>query len=230
MQASDIRIGSSGGGEFDCYLSLPEGSAVAPAIVLASAVHGVDADIRAIADEFASLGFLAAAPDLFWRTIPGPLTRSDNRTHERAEPRMQVIAHGETDLRDTLAELGRQSRFNGKAAVMGFCFGGPFALIGPKRLGFAAGIACHGSAMLEFIAEAEAVTAPVSLIWGDRDNRAPAEVLDAYRALAERMSNVELKVFPGVQHGFMMKADERYSPEARAFAMARAVSVLTGLR
>jgi carboxymethylenebutenolidase len=39
--------------------------------VLASAVHGVDSDIVAIADEFASHGFIAAAPDLFWRTIPG---------------------------------------------------------------------------------------------------------------------------------------------------------------
>lgn len=230
MRAQDLKFRATDGGKFDCYLALPEGTEKAPAIVLASAVHGVDADIRAIADEFASLGFLAAAPDLFWRTIPGPLARSDKRTHERAEPRMQVIANGETDLRDTLAELGRQSRFNGKAAVMGFCFGGPFALIGPKRLGFAAGIACHGSAMLEFIDEAEAVDAPVCIIWGDRDNRAPAEVLDAYRALAERMGNVELKVFPGVQHGFMMKDDERYSPEARAFAMTRAVSVLAGLR
>jgi carboxymethylenebutenolidase len=143
---------------------------------------------------------------------------------------MQVIAKGESDLRDTLAELRRQPQFNGRAAVMGFCFGGPFALVGPKRLGFDAGISCHGSSMLEFIGEAEGVTAPVCLVWGDRDNRAPAEVLDAYRALCERANNFELKVFPGVQHGFMMKEDERYDAGARAFSMARAGALLDAMR
>ena len=49
----DMKIRSSGGGEFDCYLVTPDGSGKMPAMVLASAVHGVDQDIRAIADETA---------------------------------------------------------------------------------------------------------------------------------------------------------------------------------
>ena len=68
------------GGAFDCYLAEPAGSAKVPAVVLASAIHGVDEEIRAIADEFAAAGYLAAAPDLFWRTeTPGPLQRDDPR-------------------------------------------------------------------------------------------------------------------------------------------------------
>ena len=73
MSGKTIKIRSSGGGEFDCYLAAPKTDAAVPAMVLASAVHGVDADIRAIADEFAAEGYIVAAPDLFWRTIPGPL-------------------------------------------------------------------------------------------------------------------------------------------------------------
>ena len=41
------KIRSSGGGEFDCYLVVPKTDAAVPAMVLASAIHGVDADIRA---------------------------------------------------------------------------------------------------------------------------------------------------------------------------------------
>ena len=37
--------------------------------------------------------------------------------------------------------------FNGRAIAAGFCYGGPYAIIGPKRLGFAAGFSCHGSQM-----------------------------------------------------------------------------------
>jgi carboxymethylenebutenolidase len=73
-----IKIRASGGGEFNCYLVAPKTDAVVPAMVLASAIHGVDADIRAIADEFAADGYIVAAPDLFWRTVPGPLPRSDD--------------------------------------------------------------------------------------------------------------------------------------------------------
>ena len=51
----------------------PAGTARCRPIVLASAVHGVDKDIRDLADEFAAHGYIAAAPDLFWRSIPGPL-------------------------------------------------------------------------------------------------------------------------------------------------------------
>src|SRR5215216_1335723 len=90
MQKKDIRITSSAGGTFDCYLVVPETSAKTPAIVLASAVHGVDQDIRDIADEFAGHGYIAAAPDLFWRTVPGPLTRDDDRTKTRSQPRHEV--------------------------------------------------------------------------------------------------------------------------------------------
>ena len=77
MTGKDIKIRANGGGEFDCYLVVPGGATKVPAVVLASAIHGVDGDIRALADEFAALGFIAAAPDLFWRSVPGPLVRDD---------------------------------------------------------------------------------------------------------------------------------------------------------
>jgi dienelactone hydrolase len=59
-------------------------------------VHGVDKDLRNLADEFASHGFIAAASDLFWRTIPGPLTRADGElTTKRSQPRPEKIKTGE---------------------------------------------------------------------------------------------------------------------------------------
>src|SRR4051812_46408413 len=101
----DIKVNSRDGGEFDCYIALPETAGKVPAIVLASAVHGADGDVRAIADAFAAKGYIAAAPDLFWRTLPGPLPRTDDRTKTRSQPRMQRIKEGESDMADTLAEV-----------------------------------------------------------------------------------------------------------------------------
>ncbi len=231
MAGKDIKVRASAGGEFDCYLVTPEGGGKVPAIVLASAVHGVDQDIRALADEFAEHGYIAAAPDLFWRTVPGPLARDDDRTKVRSQPRLQVIKTGEADMADTLAALRRQPRFNGRAAAIGFCYGGPYAILAPKRLGYDAGISCHGSQMLDYINELDGVTGPVCILWGDQDHQAPAPVLDAYRAVPARMKNVEVRIFPGVLHGYMMRGSPKaFHEETFKYSMSRTLAILNGLR
>ncbi len=231
MAGETIRIASREGGAFDCYVAVPAGEARAPAVVLASAIHGVDADIVAIADEFASRGFIAAAPDLFWRTLPGPLPGDDKRAGERSQPRAERIRAGEADMADTLAAVRAMGRANGRALAMGFCHGGPYAILGPKRLGFDAGVSCHGTRMLDSIGELEGVSRPVCVIWGDRDHVAPAEVLDAYRAVPGRMGNVEVTIFPGVKHGYMMRGHpEAFDQAARDYSMRRAVEMLAALR
>jgi carboxymethylenebutenolidase len=231
MPGTTIKIRATGGGQFDCYLTTPAESDQAPAVVLACAIHGVDADIRQIADEFAVAGYIAAAPDLFWRTVPGPLGHDDKRTQERSQPRLEKIETNERDMVDTLAYLRTLPRCKGRAATMGFCYGGPYAILGPKRLGYHAGIACHGSQMLDYLGELDGVTEPVCLIWGDQDHRAPPPVLDAYCAVSSQMKNVEVHIFPGIQHGFMMPGDrEAFDAPTRDFAMKRACAILDGLR
>jgi carboxymethylenebutenolidase len=231
MPGENVKVRSSTGGEFDCYLATPAARERVPAIVLASAVHGVDADVRAIADEFAAQGFLAAAPDLFWRVLPGPLSREDTRAKERSQPRLERIKTGETDLADTRAMLATRSDWNGRAAVIGFCYGGPYAILGPKRLGYDAGIACHGTQMLDYIGELDGVRAPLCIIWGDQDFAAPAPVQEAYRKVPAQMKNVAVHIFPGVQHGYMMPGNAAaFSAETRAFSMQQALGLLEGLR
>lgn len=229
MQRKDIKVRSTDGREFDCYMATPDGEGKVPAMVLASAIHGVDEDIRDLADAFAAQGFLAAAPDLFWRSVPGPLKRNDPRSKPRGQPRLEKLKDNEKDLADTLAMLKADPRFNGKAAVMGFCYGGPFAVLGPKRLGYAAGISCHGTQMLDFVQELQGVTQPVCIIWGDQDVMAPPPVLEAYRNL--NMKNVAVHIFPGVQHGYMMKgAPDVYDQRLYDFSMGKAFEILAGLR
>ena len=76
---------------FDCYIAVPQGQRKVPAIVLASAIHGVDEDLKGIAGEFVAKGYIAAAPDLFWRSVPGPLPHDDPRSRPRGQPRLEKI-------------------------------------------------------------------------------------------------------------------------------------------
>lgn len=230
MQKKDIKIRSVEGKDFDCYVVTPDATGKVPAIVLASAVHGVDGDIRAIADEFAAAGYICAAPDLFWRTLPGPLTRTDDRTKTRSQPRLPVIKTGENDMVDTLNELKKMPQFNGKAIAMGFCYGGPYAIIGAKRLGYYGGVSCHGTQLGDFAHELEGTTQPISIIWGDQDHAAPPAVQAQYRAIPAKHKNVDVHLFPGVLHGYMMKANSQaFHQQSYDFSMGRALAILGGL-
>ena len=231
MKRKDIKVPSAEGKSFDCYVAAPERKELVPAIVVASAIHGVDEDLRGIADEFAARGYLAAAPDLFSRSVPGPLPHDDPRSRPRGQPRLEKIKAGEADLIAVREALRAEPNWNGRAAVIGFCYGGPYAILGPKRLGYDAGIACHGTQMLDYLPEMEGLAKPVCVIWGDQDILAPAPVLEAYRAAAARITNLDLHVFPGVQHSYMMPhSTQAYDPKVRAFSFERAFAILESLR
>ncbi|WP_460450302.1 dienelactone hydrolase family protein [Alsobacter sp. SYSU BS001988] len=231
MPGRAFQIPSTGGGQFGCYLASPIAGNPSPAVVLASSILGVNEDIRAIADEFADNGYVAAAPDLFWRSIPGPLQRGSGRAAERAQPRRLRITIGEADMSDTLSFVANLPECNGRAMAMGFCYGGPYAIIGPGRLGYSAGLSCHGSDMLDYIEELEEGSKPIRLLWGDRDNRAPPEVLDKFIKLAIRTKNLKVHILPRVHHGYMMPSNQAaFSHSARKFSIACALGILSEMR
>ena len=162
--------------------------------------------------------------------MPGPLVRDDPRSAPRGQPRLEKIKAGEQDMEDVLPMLRKLPQFNGRAAVIGFCYGGPYAILGPKRLGYDAGISCHGTQMLDYIKELDGVKQPICVIWGDQDTMAPANVLEAYRAVPARMRNVEVHVFPGVLHGYMMPGAKAFDRKVYDFSMDRALAILEHLR
>ncbi len=57
-------------GAFGACIARPK-ALPAPAVVVLQELFGVNADIRKTCDELAEQGFLAVAPDLFWRQEPG---------------------------------------------------------------------------------------------------------------------------------------------------------------
>ena len=57
-------------GAFAAYIARPK-TVPAPAVIVLQELFGVNADIRKHCDELAEQGYLALAPDLYWRQEPG---------------------------------------------------------------------------------------------------------------------------------------------------------------
>ncbi len=83
MTGQTIKIKSREGGEFDCYLALPAAAKEpVPAIVLASAIHGVDEDLRGARRHFRRRTAISPPPP----TCSGASCRARCRAPTSAPP------------------------------------------------------------------------------------------------------------------------------------------------
>src|SRR3954468_6161320 len=58
------------GGAYDLTVWLPDGGS-GPGVLVIPEIFGVGDYIRAVAEDLTALGYVVAAPDLFWRLRPG---------------------------------------------------------------------------------------------------------------------------------------------------------------
>src|SRR5260370_10584097 len=91
-------------GGFGVYIARPK-TLPAPAVVVLHEVFGVNTDIRKTCDELAEQGFIAVAPDLFWRQEPGvdlSVTSKADWDHGLRLYRAYDRDSGAKDVKDTI--------------------------------------------------------------------------------------------------------------------------------
>src|ERR1700681_2490199 len=110
---------------FNAYITRPK-TLPAAAIVVLQEVFGVNADIRKTCDELDEQGFIAVAPDLFWRQEPGvdlSVTSESDWQHGLRLYQAYDRDAGARDVKDTAISVAKLPDCSGKVAVMGFCLG-----------------------------------------------------------------------------------------------------------
>jgi dienelactone hydrolase len=112
-------------GAFGAYIARPK-ILPAPAVVVLQELFGVNADIRKTCDELAEQGFVAVAPDLFWRQEPGvdlSVTSEADWQHGLRLYQAYDRDAGVRDIKDTLDAVAKLPECTGKIAVQGYCLG-----------------------------------------------------------------------------------------------------------
>jgi carboxymethylenebutenolidase len=176
-------------GVFGAYIARPK-IAPAPAVVVLHDVFGVNADIRRHCDELAEHGFIAAAPDLFWRQEPDvdlSVTSEPDWQHGLRVYQAYDRNLGVADIKDTVSDVTTLSECSGKAAVLGYCLGGLMAFLTAVRCGVDAAVAYHGGDTEKYLNEVDGLHAPLLMHLGEEDEFIPkAAQAEIKRALANK--------------------------------------------
>src|SRR6202051_848474 len=160
------------GGTFSAYIARPK-SVPAPAVVVLQELFGVNADIRKQCDELAEQGYLALAPDLYWRQEPGVdlnVTSQADWDHGLRLYQAYDRDAGVKDIKDTIDAVRNLPECNGKVALLGYCLGALMVFLTAVRChGVDAAIAYHGGDTEKYLGEVDGRNVPLLLHLAEED-------------------------------------------------------------
>ena len=219
-------------GRMPTYVATPETEPPWPGVVVVHDFTGMSADLRRQADWLAGEGFLAVAPDLYyWGSRLGCLWTI---MRELGARRGRTFA----DVEAARAWAAAHDGCSGTTGIIGFCMGGAYAVALAPDPGISAAAVNYGGCP----ADAQAWLADACPVVGSfgGDDRSPlgrSAAVRLDRVLTELGVQHDVKIYPGVGHGFMNdhdRADQtpllrllarlsgtRYDPAATADARRR---------
>ena len=213
----------AGDGSFTVYRAVPAGTPKA-AIVVIQEIFGVNAGIRRKCDTLAEAGYLAIAPDLFWRLEPGIELDPDVKPEfDRALELMgqfdqdKGIADIEATIRAARSELGDGA----KVGAVGYCLGGRLAFMTAARTDIDASVGYYGVGIDGLLGEKHAIANPVLLHVPEEDHFVDKDAQAAMHAGLDDHPKVTIYDYAGEDHGFATEFGERRSDASAKLADER---------
>lgn len=211
-----------GSGSFHTYRADPAGTPRATIIVLQE-VFGVNAGIRRRCDQWAEQGYLALAPDLFWR-IEADLDL-DPDVPEQLQKGLSMIDR--FDQQRGIADIEAAIRFaraetnGGKVGVVGYCLGGRLAYMTAARTDADASVGYYGVGIDGLLDEKHAIANPLLLHIPEEDHFVTKDAQARMHAGLDDHPKVTLLDYPGEDHGFATEFGQRRSEESARLADQR---------
>jgi carboxymethylenebutenolidase len=181
------------------------------------------AGIRRKCDRLAADGYLALAPDLFWRIERGVELDPDVEAEfQRALELLgqfeqdQGVADIEATIRHARRELGVP-----RVGVVGYCLGGRLAYMVAARTDADASVGYYAVGIPDLLREKHAIAQPLMLHLAGADHFVPPEAQAAIHEGLDDHPKVTLHDYPGEDHGFATEVGKRRSEVAARLADSR---------
>jgi carboxymethylenebutenolidase len=210
-------------GVWGAYIALPN-NLPAPAVVVLHEVFGVNADIRKTCDEMAEQGFMAVAPDLFWRQEPGVdlgVTSESDWQHGLRLYQAFDREAGAKDVKNTAEFVARLPECTGKVAVMGFCLGGLMTFLTAVRYGVDAAVIYHGGDTEKYLDELNGLLGPMIMHLGEEDEFISKAAQAQIKMALANKPNATVYSYPGQYHAFARHNGAHYNAAAASLASGR---------
>ena len=223
-----ITIPAKDKGSFQAYMAMPE-EKPAGCVIVIQEIFGINQGIREKCDWLASQGFIACAPDLFWRIEPG-IELSDQVPEE-----LQIafdlfgkfdIDTGIEDLRSTYHTLKGHAEGNGKVGCLGYCLGGKLAYLMSCRSDVDASIGYYGVGIEGLLAEANNIYSPLMLHIAEEDGFVPKGAQEKIHAGLESNDFITRHSYADMDHAFTRVGGDAYNEEQAKIADDRSVEFL----
>ncbi len=211
-----------GEGRIPAYVATPEGTARG-AIIVQQEIFGVEAGIRRKTDEWAAKGYLAVAPDTFWRQKPG----IELSPYVEAEMQAALDHMGRHDfdlgMRDIEAVIHwiRREKGIAKVGFVGFCMGGKIAYMTAARTDIDASVGYYGVMIDQMLGEKHAIARPLMLHIPTADHFVGPEAQKAMHDGLDDHPKVTLHDYEGLDHGFAAEIGARRDEAGAGLADAR---------
>jgi carboxymethylenebutenolidase len=226
----------------DGYLARPLDSGPHPAVIVGMELFGVNAHIRDVTERFAREGYVAMAPNLFHRTLPGESLPFGDEGRKLGFAHLRQLGRADaiTSVAAVLDFLAVRPDTQSKPVFVGFSLGAHIGYLAATQLPLGAcvcfyahwllhpdiplggpeptitltpGIAAHGVRML--------------IVAGEQDEYVTADHIEALdRALTEAGVIHEIARYPEARHGFFCDMRDSFDAKARDLAWQRVLAFL----
>jgi carboxymethylenebutenolidase len=208
------------GNPLEGYVAVRKGAKRPPIVVVIHENRGLNAHIEDVARRMALEGFMAVAPDMLSPVGGTPANEDAARDAIGKLDLGQSVAQAV----DLIARLKKDRKTNGKAGIVGFCWGGAFVdrVAVAAGSGLDAGVSYYGPAPAP--SEAAKVQAPRMIHLAGLDKRVAETAFPWIEALRKAGKSVAYHGYGGVNHAFNNDTSaERYDKPAADLAWGRTV-------
>jgi len=227
MSTVSVSINASDGGSFEAWLAAPT-SGRGPGLVILAEIYNANDWVRSVAERYAAQGFVAIAPDLYWRQQRGAYLAytPENQQRGRAMGAAMDLPLFIEDLRACTQWLRNRPDCTGRVGTVGFCLGGKLVWLGLSHHAVDAGVAYYAVQLADHLDAAQTIDAPLMMHFGSLDYRVPPELYERIRGRLAGKSNTQTYWYEGADHGFDRNGYPPYHPEAATLARQRTLEFL----
>jgi len=208
-------------GKMDVYEARPKTAGSYPGIILFMEAFGLTNHIKKVTERIAREGYVAVAPDIFYREPERVVPYSDLKKAIGMMNRLQDAKVME-DVGVVIAHLKSHTSVKaGSVGVTGFCMGGRFTYLtaANHNRDVRAAVAFYGGGIPmgnpSPLSRTGEISCPIYLFFGGKDPLIPMEHVEQIRAeLTQKKIHFSLDLYPEATHGFFCDERPSYNEDA----------------